>query len=285
MYNNILSSKSQISKELNNKTGIYYFYNRITSGGYVGSSQNLLRRIKEHLLEDSSQSSILLQRAIAKYKIDNFTLYILAIIDLTQEYSKSEIKDLLLAKEQLYLDHKDLDSSYNILKIAGSPLGSKQSEETKLLRSEIMAGENNPMFGKIGKLNPFFNKKHTLESKLKMSSIKLGKELSLETRAKLREIGLKNSDKSRENLLKAKELHFEKFKMQQDIFKEKMKALSKKVYVYDLNNKLLYEFESQKAAAINLNIARSVLQGYLKSGKAYKDLYIFKYSSPTTVNE
>lgn len=73
--------------------------------------------------------------------------------------------------------------------------------------------------------------------------------------------------------------------MQQDIFKEKMKALSKKVYVYDLNNKLLYEFESQKAAAINLNIARSVLQGYLKSGKAYKDLYIFKYSSPTTVNE
>jgi group I intron endonuclease len=233
LSNNILSSKSQISKELNNNTGVYYFYNRITSGGYVGSSQNLLRRIKEHLLEDSSQSSILLQRAIAKYKIDNFTLYILAIIDLTQEYSKSEIKDLLLAKEQLYLDHKDLDSSYNILKIAGSPIGSKQSEETKLLRSEIMAGENNPMFGKIGELNPFFNKKHTLESKLKMSSIKLGKELSLETRAKLREIGLKNSDKSRENLLKAKELHFEKFKMQQDIFKEKMKALSKKVYLHN----------------------------------------------------
>jgi hypothetical protein len=96
-----------------------------------------------------------------------------------------------------------------------------------------MAGENNPMFGKIGELNPFFNKKHTLESKLKMSSIKLGKELSLETRAKLREIGLKNSDKSRENLLKAKELHFEKFKMQQDIFKEKMKALSKKVYLHN----------------------------------------------------
>ena len=100
-----------------------------------------------------------------------------------------------------------------------------------------MIGDNNPMYGRIGELNPFYNKKHSLETKLRLYSIKLGKEVSLETRAKLREMGLKNSHVSKENLLKAKELYFVKLKMQQDIFRKKMKALSKKVYVYDLNNK------------------------------------------------
>jgi len=113
----------------------------------------------------------------------------------------------------------------------------------------------------------------------------LGKTHSTETIAKLKEIGLKNSDRSRESLLKARELHSEKFKKQQDIFIKKMKALSKKVYVYDLNYKLLYEFESQKAASLNLSITRSVLQTDLKSGKVYKDLYFFKYTGPDTVSK
>jgi hypothetical protein len=34
--------------------------------------------------------------------------------------------------------------------------------------SERLKGENNPMFGKFGKLNPFFGKKHTEETKKKM---------------------------------------------------------------------------------------------------------------------
>ena len=54
----------------------------------------------------------------------------------------------------LRADLKDLDSSYNILTKAGSPLGYKQSEELKLFRSVKMTGEDNPMFGKIGELNP-----------------------------------------------------------------------------------------------------------------------------------
>jgi hypothetical protein len=35
-------------------------------------------------------------------------------------------------------------------------------------KSCVMKGENNPMFGKFGELNPFFGKRHTEESKKKM---------------------------------------------------------------------------------------------------------------------
>jgi hypothetical protein len=39
-------------------------------------------------------------------------------------------------------------------------------------KSCSMKGENNPMFGKFGELNPFFNKHHTEDSKKKMSENK-----------------------------------------------------------------------------------------------------------------
>jgi len=49
---------------------------------------------------------------------------------------------------------------YNILKIAGSCLGSKRSEETRHMMSASRKGVNNPMFGRTGKNNPMFGKKH-----------------------------------------------------------------------------------------------------------------------------
>lgn len=37
-----------------------------------------------------------------------------------------------------------------------------------------LPGQKNPMYGKIGELNPFFNKKHTIEQKKKWSETRLG---------------------------------------------------------------------------------------------------------------
>jgi hypothetical protein len=49
------------------------------------------------------------------------------------------------------------------------------------------SGSNNPMFGsaRFGELNPFYGKKHTEESILRMRNIKLGKKFSEETKKKL----------------------------------------------------------------------------------------------------
>ena len=46
---------------------------------------------------------------------------------------------------------------------------------TKQRKSEIMKGENNPMYGKCGTDSPFYDKHHTEESKKKMSEANKGK--------------------------------------------------------------------------------------------------------------
>lgn len=56
-----------------------------------------------------------------------------------------------LKREQYYFDL--FKPSYNILSVAGSPLGKKQTKETKLKISKAMqqlpSGDQHPMFGKI----------------------------------------------------------------------------------------------------------------------------------------
>lgn len=64
---------------------------------------------------------------------------------------------------------------YNILKTAGSLLGFKHNEETKLKMSLNNRGDNNPMYGKI----------YTIITKERISLVLKGKKLSMETRIKL----------------------------------------------------------------------------------------------------
>jgi group I intron endonuclease len=102
-----------------------------------------------------------------KYGYSNFSLDIL-------EYCKP---DLLIKREQYYIDL--LDPEYNILKVAGSVLGFKHSEATKVQMSINNTGVNNPLFGK----------KHSYETRKKIrESLKLNitpKVMTIETRLKI----------------------------------------------------------------------------------------------------
>ncbi|KKM94986.1 hypothetical protein LCGC14_1192690, partial [marine sediment metagenome] len=60
-----------------------------------------------------------------------------------------------------------------------------RSEEFKKSVSEAMKGERHPMYGRCGKNNPRFGKKHSEETKKKMSVSHKGKKLSDETKKKL----------------------------------------------------------------------------------------------------
>lgn len=99
--------------------GIYKIINKINEDCYIGSSINLKNREFRHLrdLKNNNHHSVILQRAVEKYGIENFQF------EIVEECLKSE----LLNREQYYLD--TLNPKYNICKIAGSPLGTKQSKE------------------------------------------------------------------------------------------------------------------------------------------------------------
>lgn len=76
-----------------------------------------------------------INKALIKYGYANFSLEIL-------EYCEPED---CIKKEQYYIDL--LNPEYNILKIAGSPLGYNHSEESKRKISERMKGNKNAKNG------------------------------------------------------------------------------------------------------------------------------------------
>lgn len=147
-YNNADIEKIRILRENKGKSGIYCWVNKVNGSKYVGSSNNIYRRLlqyfnTEYLLK---HDNMVICRALLKHGYSNFDLEIL-------EYCDN--KDVI-EREQYYIDL--LNPEYNILKKAGSLLGFKHSEETMAKMSISKTGEKNHMFGKIGEKHPMFGK-------------------------------------------------------------------------------------------------------------------------------
>lgn len=167
VYNDTQVEKSRALSELKGKAGIYMY------------------------LEKNKTMHIC--NALLCHRYSAFSLSILEYIDISN-LSNEETKKLVLEREQFYLDlifSEDEPNTYNLLKVAGSILGYKHteeslammsgennhffgkihSEETKAKLSEAFSGENNPMFGRTGENHPkgMFGKRHSTETLAKMS--------------------------------------------------------------------------------------------------------------------
>ena len=93
---------------------------------YIGSTSNFKRRHLEHFkrLRKSEHHSIILQRHVDKYGLDDLEF---SILEICHEH-------LLLEREQYYID--SLNPYFNVSKVAGRTKGVKQSDETKQKRAE-----------------------------------------------------------------------------------------------------------------------------------------------------
>lgn len=249
IYSNADSDKLQILNENRNKAGIYLWTHLGDNKKYVGSAFNLSSRFYSYYsIPKLNKNNSYISRALLRHGYAVFRLSILEYIDVSN-LPKEKARKLILEREQYYLDL--LEPEYNILKMAGSPLGHKQSEELKLLRSIRMSGEGNPMFGKThtpesialltrsGESHPFFGKKHTEESKVKNRLSNIGKTRSIETKIK---IGL---------------------------------ASTKSVFVYSLEEFNLHiSFNSCKDAAEYFNCTQRSISKYLDKDIVYKKKWL-----------
>ncbi|EMA6345059.1 GIY-YIG nuclease family protein [Bacillus cytotoxicus] len=111
------------------KMGIYRILNLVNRKFYVGSSNNLLKRKREHFgaLKKGEHTNSYLQRAYNKYGANNFIFEVV-------EYIIGSAK--LLDKEQYYID---------ILKACDRSVGYNINENAT---GGGLFGENNPNFGK-----------------------------------------------------------------------------------------------------------------------------------------
>lgn len=222
------------------KIGIYKILNIVNNKVYIGSSNNINRRFKDHknFLINNKHNNKHLQSAWIKYGPDNFLFDILEECD----------KDSLSNKEQYWITfHKSYipEIGYNILENAYTILGYKHTNNSK--------------------------------NKMSISHKKRLENLSIEEIKKSNPIykglrkGLTNSLKQKEavrNSLKTRHLN------------GLTNNFKKNILQYDLSGKLLKEFLSGKDAIKFLGVTQSSSIFQVCKGKrrtAYG--YIWKYKN------
>lgn len=167
-------NKSTILSDNKDKAAIYLWTHNKSGKRYVGSAVNLSKRINNSFkigyLERNK--TMYIYNALLVHGYSAFTLSILEYLD-TTNLSKEDAKNLILEREQFYLDvifSENEPNTYNILQVAGSSLGYKHTEESLAKKT----GENHHMFGKTGENHPFFGRNHSSETIAKISVSKGG---------------------------------------------------------------------------------------------------------------
>lgn len=131
---------SNLRADLRGLPLIYAIHRNNTTDLYIGSTVEPNIRFYNHLIS-GKDSNEYLQRAFSKYGKDNFTLYVLHLIDLPLEASRKQKENIMISFEQMYFDL--LNPTYNFVKQAGrNRTGIFHSEESKSLISTQMKGKN-----------------------------------------------------------------------------------------------------------------------------------------------
>lgn len=153
--------------KLTRSSGIYVITSSINGKIYIGSASNLLLRKEQHFskLEKGKHENIHLLNHYNKHGIDSLWFGIIEFCP----------KEKLIEIEQWYIDN--WKPEFNILKIAGSTLGLKWTDEGKERSSKAKTGIKNPAYG-IPK---------TKEMKERISNTLKGRIFSEETRRKISE--------------------------------------------------------------------------------------------------
>lgn len=149
---------------------------------YVGSAISIERRRRSHYLslKLGNHRNSKLQNHFNKYGEDDLQFSVILECP----------KEQLLTREQDFIDM--LNPWFNIYKVAGSPLGTKASKETRKLQS----------IAHIGKPGYWLNRELYKEAKQKMSKAKEGKPQSEETIAKrvAKNTGKKRTEETKEKI-------------------------------------------------------------------------------------
>lgn len=312
VYDNLKENRVNILKEQRDKSGVYCLINKVNGHSYVGSSMNLASRMRNYLnkafLKSKQNANMPITKALLKYDYSNFSLLILEYVELVN----------LTIRETFYITQ--MIPYYNVLKEGYSSLGYKHTEETKKLLSELAKNRTHSEKTKgliaravTGENNPFYNKSHSIESKIRMIEANSAysvyvynslKELlvifpSVLTLAKL----IKSNHPTLVNIIKEQTIFRGEWYLRNipynindtpiiaDRHSKECEQLvlsinnnshiKKAVFVYDTNRSFLAKYDGVMEAQRALKISHSTIKNYAKIGGAYKG-YIFSYERLVT---
>lgn len=306
-YNSLKNERLQIIRDQKNKTGVYMLINNINGHNYVGSSINLAGRMKNYLntasLKSNKNSNMPIVKALLKYGQEEFSLWILEYVEPSN----------LSIRETFYITL--ILPYYNVLKQGYSSVGYKHTEETKSLLSElaknkIHSDKTKSLISKalVGENNPFYNRNHSTETKIRMIEAKSAypvyvynsfKELlvvypSVNTLANL----IKSNHPTLVSFIKEGTLFRGEWYLSNIPFNINDKPsianwtsdecsklvleinnnshIKKAVFVYDLNRNFIAKYDGVMRAQKAINIGHSTIKRYASVAGTYKG-YIFSY--------
>lgn len=175
IYKDIYLNKQKILLENKGKAGIYRFINLENGKSYIGSSDNLGRRLRSYLNRNHLlRHNMVIYKSLLKYGYSKFSWEIL-------EYC---IAEECTVREQYYLDL--LKPEYNILKIANSIRGFKHPKDSKLFKHLVRLNANLEL--KVKRLERLKRMHSTLEHKERFKRINENPELIAQRLERLKRI-------------------------------------------------------------------------------------------------
>jgi group I intron endonuclease len=307
VYENFKEDRIKIINEEKGRSGVYFLINKVNNHTYVGSSINLASRMRNYLnkafLKSKQNINMPITKALLKYDPSNFSLLILEYVE----------PAFLTARETFYITH--VMPYYNVLKQGYSSLGYVHTEETKKLLSELAknrvhSDETKGLIARAvtGENNPFYNRNHSIESKLRMIEANSAypvyiynsfKELlvifpSVKTLAKLIKSNhptlVKNIQEQTifrgewylliipYNISDTPLISYWHSKEGEQLVEEinKCSYIQKAVFVYDTRKNFLGKYDGVTSAQRALNISHSTIKKYASVGGVYNG-YIFSY--------
>jgi group I intron endonuclease len=307
IYNKFKENRLQLIKDQKDKTGVYCLVNLINGKIYIGSSVNLAVRMRNYLnttfLKHKKNNNMPIVKALLKYGQDNFAVLIVEYINVEN----------LTVRETHYITQ--LLPYYNVLKQGYSSIGYKHTEATKQMLSELAKNKIHSEKTKalisralVGDNNPFYNKNHSVESKLRMIEANSAYSVyiynsfrkllvifpSVRTLAKLINSNhstivnyIKNGTMFRGewyfsnlpfNLTESPLISNWSSKESNNIILEFINNshIKKAIFVYKTNKEFICKFEGVTHAQKKLNINHDIIKKYVLLNTPYKG-YIFSY--------
>jgi len=307
VYKNFKEDRQQIKKDQKDKTGVYCLVNKINGNIYIGSSVNLAVRMMNYLnttfLKNRKNSNMPIIQALLKYGQENFAVLIVEYVD---------IKNLSI-RETYYITH--LLPNYNVLKQGYSSIGYKHTEATKqmlskLAKNRVHSDKTKALISRalVGVNNPFYNKNHSVESKLRMIEANSAYPVYIYNSFKFLLV-IFPSVKTLAKLINSNHSTLVSFIKNETLFRgewyfsnlpfnltdtplisnwssKKSKNLildiinnshiKKAIFVYNLNKEFIHKFEGVTHAQKELNINHDIIKKHALLNTPYKE-YIFSY--------
>jgi GIY-YIG catalytic domain/NUMOD1 domain len=135
LYPELEKARLELKPYIENKAGIYQLVNLKNGKTYVGSSNNLYRRLTDYLNPSGIAKTLTrgkshIMKALLKNGYTNFGIKILEFIDLDPNFTSLEKTNIIFKREQYHMDL--IKPEYNIVRIINDGLGRHYPEETKL---------------------------------------------------------------------------------------------------------------------------------------------------------